>query len=189
MALNVVQYEDIAGHLRRVPELVDMLEQRRTGFADEVLGWLKGVEKSLESNHMPVVSQVSGCRAMLIESTRGAYSEEISFTGRPTTRKIQEGVASLVLQRSSDLLHAAIAEREAAFSEAERISRQIIAVADAKGMIEACADGRPHQSMLQCLRDAIAADQDLASVYVHLVSVVGKTDVLVFLDRSLAGIA
>src|SRR6476659_4620467 len=106
MALNVVQYEDIVARLREVPALVDMLEERRTGFPDAVLDWLKRVESSLENNHMPVVSQVASCRAMLIESARGVYTEEISFTGRPTARKIQDGVGSLVLQRSSDLMHA-----------------------------------------------------------------------------------
>jgi hypothetical protein len=184
MALNVVQYEDIVTRLREVPNLVDMLEERRAGFPEAVLDWLKTVESSLENNHMPVVSQVAGCRAMLIEAARGAYTEEISFTGRPTARKVQDGVGSLVLQRTSDLLHAAIAEREATFQDAERISKQIIAVADAKGML--VDGGLPHQAMLQALRDQIAADQDLASVYVHLASLVGKTDVLVFLDRALS---
>lgn len=187
MALNVVQYEDIVAHLRRVPALVDMLEERRTGFPDAVLEWLRDVERSLESNHMPAVSQIAGCRAMLIESARGAYTEEISFTGRPTVRKIQDGVAGLVIQRTSDLLHSAIAERQAAFQEAERIARQIVTVADVKGMLETCDDGRPHQQMLTCLQQRVGADQDLAGVYVHLVSLVGKTDVLVFLDRALAG--
>lgn len=186
MPLNVVQYEDIVAHLRRVPALVDMLEARRTGFPDAVLEWLKEIEKSLESNHMPAVSQIAGCRAMLIESARGAYSEEISFTGRPTVRKIQDGVAGLVIQRTSDLLHSAIAERQSAFQEAERITLQIVTVAEVKGMIEACDDGRPHQQMLTCLQEQVGADPDLAGVYVHLVALVGKTDVLVFLDRALA---
>lgn len=189
MALNVVQFEDIVAHLRRVPALVDMLQARRTGFSDAVLDWLKEVERSLESNHMPVVSQVAGCRAMLVESARGSYTEDIAFTGKPTTRKIRDGVAGLVLQRSSDLLHAAIAERQAAFQEAERLARQIVAVADVKGMIDACGDGRPHQQMLTCLQTKVEADQDLASVYVHLVSLVGKTDVLIFLDRAIAAMA
>ena len=187
MALNVVQYEDIASHLRQVPALVDMLEERRTGFPDAVLEWLRAVEKSLENNHLPVVSQVASLRAMLIESARGVYSQEISFAGRPTTRKIQDGVGSLVVQRGSDLLHGVVAEREATFQEAERMSKQIIAVADAKGLLGA-ANGHTHQAMLQSLQDQIAGYQDLASVYVHLISLVGKTDVLVFLDRALESV-
>jgi hypothetical protein len=90
------------------------------------------------------------------------------------------------LQRSSDLLHAQIAERQTAFQEAERMSGQLIAVAEAKGMLKACAEGRSHQEMLVCLQEWVAADQDLASVYVHLVSLVGKTDALIFFDRALS---
>lgn len=188
MALNVVQYEDIVARLMEVPDLVDQLEQRRTGFPDAVLEWLRSTEASLENNHVPAVSQVAGLRAMLVESARGVYSEEISFTGRPTSRKIQDGVASLVLQRGSDLLNASIAERQAAFQEAERIARQMIAVADAKGFLASFDDGRPHQAALQALQADVSTDPDLASVYLHLVSLVGKTDVLVFLDRSLASV-
>lgn len=188
MALNVAQFEDLTRQLGRVPGLVDQLEQRRTGFPDHVLAWLAAVERSLESNHMPVVSQVAGLRAMLIESTRGAYTEEISFTGRATARKIQDGVGSLVLQRGSELVHAAIAERAATFQEAERIARQLIALADAKGLLAECDDGRPHRAMLQCLQEQIAIDADLAAVNLHLVSLVGKTDVLVFLDRAIPSV-
>lgn len=188
MALNVVQYEDIVARLGEVRGLVDQLEQRHTGFPDSVLEWLRELEEALESNHMPVVSRIAALRAMLVESARGVYSEEITFAGPPTSRKIRDGVASLVLQRGSELLHDSIAERQAAFQEAERISRQAIAIAQAKGMLDECDDGRPHQAMLQCLQEKIAADPDLASVQLHLVSLVGKTDLLVFLDRAIAGV-
>jgi hypothetical protein len=43
MALNVAQYEEIASLLRQVPRLVDRLEARRSGFAEDVLEWLKQV--------------------------------------------------------------------------------------------------------------------------------------------------
>lgn len=189
MALNVVQYEDIASLLREVPSLVDQLEARRSGFPDEVLVWLKRAESMLESNRLPVVSQVSAYRAMLIESSRGIHTNDVAIVGRPTIRKIEEGTASVALQRSNELLHAAIAEREAAFQEAERVSRQVVAVAQVKGFVAACQDGRSHQAFLECLRERIAADTDLAGIYVHLSALVGRTDVLVFLDRALASLS
>jgi hypothetical protein len=188
MALNVVQYEDIVSLLQEVPALVDRLEARHSGFADEVLEWLKKSEKTLENNRLPVVSQVSTCRATLIEAGRGIQSDDIVIAGRSTVRKIQEGTASLVLKRSSDLLHAEIAERQVAFQEAERIARQILTVAEAKGMIDACNGTRSHQAMLSCLQEKVATDQDLASVYLHLVALVGKTDVLIFFDRALVSL-
>lgn len=184
MALNVVQYEEIVALLRRVPALTDQLEARSAAFPDDVLTWLKQAESTLENNRVPAVSRISAFRAMLIEAGRGVRHQEVAIVGRPTTRKVQEGTASMALQRSNDVLHDVIAARATVFEEAERLSRQILAVADAKGLVRECDDGRPHEAYLTCLRDSVAADADLAGVYVHLVSLVGATDVLIFFDRA-----
>ena len=184
MALNVVQYEEIVALLRQVPALTDQLEARSAGFPDGVLAWLKQAESTLENNRVPAVSRISALRAMLIEAGRGVRHEEVALVGRPTTRKVREGTASMALQRSNDVLHDVIAERRTVFEEAERLSRQVLAVADAKGLVQACDDGRPHDAFLSCLRDQVQSDADLAGVYVHLVSLVGATDVLIFLDRA-----
>lgn len=188
MALTVLQYEDIVALLERVPPLVDKLEARSSAFANDVVTWLKDVEGACESNKLAIVSQVATNRAMLIEAARGVKTDGVVIAGRPTVRKLRDGTASMVLQTTSDLLHAEIAERKAAFQEAERMARQIIAVAEVKGMLEGLGNGRSHQEVLSSLRDQIAADADLAAVYVHLISIVGKTDVLIFFDRALPAV-
>jgi len=185
VALNVVQYEEFASLLRQVPRLVDGLEARSSNHVDDVLAWLKQAELTMENNRLPAVSQVAACRARLIGATRGVQDREVIVIGRPTTRKVREATASLVLLRCNDLLHAVIAERQAVFEEAERIARQVVTIAAAKGIIETCADGRPHHAFLACLHQQVADDPDLAAVNAHLVSLVGRTDVLVFLDRAL----
>ncbi|MHB8891821.1 MAG: hypothetical protein ACYC65_07225 [Candidatus Limnocylindrales bacterium] len=189
MALNVVQYEEIVALLRHVPRLVDGLETRSTNHVDDVLAWLRQAEQAMENNRLPVVSQVAACRATLIGSTRGVQDRDLVVIGRPTSRRIREATASMVLLRCNDLLHGVIAERHAVFQEAERIARQVIAIADAKGIIGACADGRPHHAFLACLQQQVAADPDLAAVNAHLLSLVGRTDVLVFLDRALPALS
>jgi len=186
MALNVVQYEEISGLLRQVPRLVDRLEARQSGFVEEVLAWLRKAEAALENNRLAVVSQLAACRATLVEAGRGVHSKDVVFVGRATPRKVQEATASMVLQRGNELLHGVIAERQVVFQEAERISGQVMAVAEAKGLLGDCRDGRPHQQFLQCAQQKVAGDHDLASVYAHLVALVGKNDVLVFMDRALA---
>lgn len=186
MALNVVQYEEIVSLLRQVPGLVDQLEARRSRFVDDVLDWLKRAESAMDNNRLPGVSQIASCRAVLIEATRGVSSKELVFIGRATPRKVQDATASMVLERGNDVLHGVIAERQATFQEAERIAGQVLAVAEAKGLIRACTDGRPHQAVLACLQQAVAADTDLATVYAHLSALVGKTDMLIFFDRALA---
>jgi len=186
MALTVLQLEEISELLRQVPRLVDRLEARHSSFVKDVLAWLRQAEETLENNRLAVVSLVATCRATLIEGTRGVQNKDIVFVGRATSRKVLEATASMVLKRSNDLLHSVIAERQTVFQEAERIARQVIAVAEAKGYIRDCDGGQPHQQFLVCVQQKVAADNDLASAYVHLVALVGKNDVLIFLDRALA---
>ena len=189
MVLTVLQYEAIVGLLREISPLVDALEARRTGFAADVIDWLRRAERTLEDNRLPAVSQLAACRAQLIEAGRGIQPKDVAVPGRPTTRKIQEATAGLVLERSSEILHAVIAERQATFQEAERVSAQLVVVAGAKGTVAACEDGNQHPEMLRCLQQSMATDADLASGYAHLLSLVGKSDVIIFLDRALARLA
>ena len=189
MALNVAQYEEISTLLRQVPRLVDRLEARTPGFSEGVLAWLKQAETTMENNRLPVVSQIASCRATLIEAARGVQGKDIAFVGRATPRKVHEATASMVLDRGNQLLHGVIAERQAVFQDAQRIAGQIMTVADAKGLVRDCSGGQAHQQLLQCLQQKVAGDPDLVSAYTHLVALVGKNDVLVFLDRALATVA
>lgn len=186
MALNVAQYEEISALLQQVPRLVDRLESRQSGFAEGVLAWLKQAETALQSNRLPVVSQVASCRAMLIAAARGVQAKEVVFVGRPTPRKVQDATAGMALERGNELLHGVIAERQGVFQDAERIAGQVIAVAAARGLVGECGGGQSHHQFLQCVQQKVAADPDLASACAHLVALVGKTDILVFLDRALA---
>lgn len=131
MALNFVQCEEIVSLLQLVPHLVDQLESRGAGFSAGVLGWLKAAESVLENNRLAAVSQIATCRAILIEAERGLLPNDVVISGRPTPRKVRDATASVVLTRASDLLHSVIAERQAVFQEAERISRQVMVVAHA----------------------------------------------------------
>lgn len=188
MALHLVQVEEIQALLRLVPSLVDQLEQRRSEFVDNVHGWLKQVEQVLEQNRLPLVSQIASHRAMLIQATRGLHGKEVVFTGKPTQRKILDATASLVLQRCNHLLHDLIAERLASHQEAERLARQILVVAKAKGILQSCTQAAGQQAFLQCLQDQVSADRDLINLYNHFVAMVGKYDALIFFDRMLSDV-
>lgn len=189
MALNVAQYEEFCELLRRVPQLVDRLQARSPGFPEDVLQWLKQVEAALQNNRLAVVSQVAAARAALIGAARGVQSRDIVVSGRVTPRKLCDAAASIALERCGQLVHSAIADRQAVFQEAERIARQVMTVASAKGLVRACEAQATHQQFLHCLQQSVANDPDLVSAHAHLVSLVGKNDVLVFLDRALVGVA
>jgi hypothetical protein len=184
MALNVVQVEAFQQLLLEVPRLVDRIERRSSGLAGHVLDWLKRVEAALENNKIASVSRIAALRAQLLQAGRGVQGADVQVTGRPTRRKIEDATAAMALQRGNQLLHDVIAERESVFGEAERLMRQLVAVAEAKGIVRACREHVP-AAPLPCIQQAMAADADLAGGYVRLVSLVGKYDAAIFLDRAL----
>lgn len=184
MALTLLQYEEVLGLLGRTVRLVDLLDARSPGYVEDVLRWLKEVETALENNHLPAVSQIASGRAALIGATRGVQSVDVVVIGRPTPRRLQEATASQVLNRSVDILHGVIAERQNAFQEAERICHQVLAVAQLKGWLG--PDGTlPHQERVETLRARVASDPDLTNAYAGLLALVGPRDVLILLDRAL----
>lgn len=185
MALGLAQFEELDQLARRVPALVDLLESRQGNFAEALLDWLRQVEAALEHNRMAAVSQVSVARAMLIQAARGQQFAEVSISGRVTPRKLRDAAANLALLRCNKLLQDVTAERRAVFQEAERFARQLLTVAEAKGLLERCRQTAGHQVRLECIRQQLMTDPDLASPCAHLTALVGKVDALVFLDRAL----
>lgn len=188
MALTVAQYESILEVLREVPLLVDELESRHTGFGDDVLGWLKRAEQAMTANRLPAASQLASERAQLIEAGRGVLRRDLTIIGRPSVRKIKDATAARVLASATDILHGVIAERQAVFQDADRVARQVLAIARTKGLLTEQGDSGSRQRFLEGLRDRLVADPDLAGVYTHIVGIVGTTDALVVLDRGLASI-
>lgn len=185
MALTLAQLEEIDQLGRAVPRLVDILAHRTGNFAPAVLDWLGRVEVALESCRQVAVSQIAANRALLIQASRGQNFPEVSVQGRATPRKLRDAAANLVLQRSDRILVEITAERRAAFQDAERIARQVIAIADAKGLVAPCRLVPGHQAQLECIRQALTQDADLGGLLAHMTSLVGRTDVLVFIDRAL----
>lgn len=185
MALTLLQYEEVVGLLGRTVPLVDLLESRGSGYSDEVLRWLKDVETSLVGCRVPAVSRVAACRAALLGAARGVHVPEVVIAGRPTQRKVRDATASLVLRQCVDLLQDVIAERRATFEEAERIAGQVVAVVQLRGWLGGTfSQGR--QRGLEALLARMASDADLANAHARLLAIVGRSDVLILLDRALA---
>jgi hypothetical protein len=186
VALTLAQLEEIDQLERVVPRLVDMLANRTGTFAQAVLDWLSRVEATLENNRMAAVSQVAASRALLIQASRGQNFPDVSLNGRVTPRKLRDAAANLALQRCDKLLADITAERRAAFRDAERIAIQITTIADAKGIIAQCREVPGHQAQLECIREALRRDADLAGLLAHMTSLVGRFDVLILIDRALS---
>src|SRR5258705_13322614 len=97
MALNVVQVEAFQQLLLEVPRLVDQIERRSGGLAEQGLDWLKRVETALESNRIASVSRVAALRAQLLQAGRGIPGPDLQGTGPPTRGKGQDATAPQAL--------------------------------------------------------------------------------------------
>lgn len=186
MALTLAQVEELVAHLRALPAVVDRLEERSLDAFEAALEWLRAAEALLQRNRMPAVAQLAALRSLLVQAGRGQPVAEVRLAGRPTRRKQRDGAVQFALQRATDALSEALQPRLAQLEEAERVARQIAAVAEVKGHVTACATAGPgHANRLACIERRIAADPDTLSAHTHLVGLVGKLDASALLDRAL----
>lgn len=187
--LRIVNLEEIQTLLLRVPGLVHALEARESGFAGAVKEWLVQTEQVLTNNRMPAAAEVATLRGALISAERGVLPPGLTFLGRPTSRKVKDAAAADVLRKAQELVSGAVRADAAQVAEAQRLARQVVSVAQRKGLAEVMPAGGTHTERLAALWSAMLADPDVGSATVHLGGLVGSQDALVLLDRALSSAA
>ena len=183
--LHIVNLEEIQGMLLRVPELIDSLEKRAPSFVGSVKEWLTQAEQILISNRLAVAAEVAVLRGVLISAERGVIPPGMAFSTRTTIRKIKDASAADVLRKAEELISSAISVDAVRFAEGEKLTQQIVAVAQRKGLIPVTPRGDKHTEMLKAIWQAMIIDPDLGAVTTHLAGLVGAYDVLILLDRML----
>ncbi len=184
--LRIVNLEEIDIMLMRISSLIDQQEQGDTNFAENVKEWLSKLERMLETNRMPVAGNVATLRGLLISAERGDLPPGVNFYGRPTRRKIREATASYVIQQTCDLVSNVIQRDRVRFAEAEGITRQLVALATAKGLIQELPSGKDNTDLLKALWGTLSKDPELSSGTVNVEGLIGLYDALIVLDRTIA---
>ena len=184
--LRIVNLEEIDSMLLRISSLIDQQEQGDTYFAENVKAWLSKLEKMLESNRMPVAGTVATLRGLLISAERGDLPPDVAFYGRPTRRKIREATAAHVVRQTGDLVSNVIQRDRERVREAEGITRQLVALATAKGILPELSRGKDHTDLLKAVWRTLSTDPDLASGTVTVEGLLGPYDALIMLDRTIA---
>ena len=184
--LHLLNLEEIESLLLQVPALVKRFEERDPDFFQAVKSWLADVEDTLSKNRMPQASEIAVCRGALIAVERG-FSEGDPLQSRMNARGLREARASHILNRATEVTKESIRSRRGQIDEASRVMMQIVAVADHLGLILA-ESGQPHTAYLQSTLLAISNLAELISLVVHVTGLLGKTDTLIILDRSIANI-
>jgi hypothetical protein len=183
--LHIVNLEEIQSMLLQVPGLIDSLERHDSKFADAVKEWLMQVEQVLISNRLAVAAEIAVLRGVLISAERGVIPPGVVFSERTTRRKIKDASAADVLRKAEELLSNAIRVDAAQLAEGERLTRQIVTVAQRKGLILVTPTVDEHSEMLKAIWRAMIVDPELGPATTHLAGLVGVHDALILLDRML----
>lgn len=185
--LNIVNLEEIQRVLLRVPGLVHELSERQMTLIDSVKTWLTDGEQILVNNRLPIAAEVAALRGVLISAERGVIPPGMAFSTRTTTRKVKEAAAADVLRKAAEVILEAIAADAARVAEGEKLMRQILAVAQLKGISQVpIHSAYTHSDMLKAIWRAMTDDPDLGGGATRLEGLVGINDALILLDRLLS---
>ena len=183
--MHIVNLEEIQSIKLRIPELIQHFENRDTKFASLTKEWLIEAEKVLVNNSMAVAADVSVLRGVLISAERGVIPSGIMFSGKTTARKIKDATSVDVLQKADRIISAAIEASVTQITEGERLTRQVVALAIRKGMVQK-ENLHGHDEMLREIWRKMSLDPELQPVTTHIIGLVGAYDALILLDRSLS---
>jgi len=184
--IRIANLEEIQGMLLHIPELINSLEKKDPNFARSVKKWLMQIEQILVNNHLAIAADVAVLRGTLISAERGVVPEGIVFNNRKTARGIKDAVAADVLRKAENLISNAISYDVARVAEGEKITRQLVALAQQKGLIQLDSSIGEHSDMLKAIWNAMSNDPDLGPGTTHLIGLVGNYDSLILLDRMLS---
>lgn len=183
--LNIVNIDEIKGLLFRIPQLTDLQQQRDPSFDDEVKKWLSELEKVLENNRIVQTGEIATLRGVVISAERGVIPQGMNFLGRSSRRKVVEAAVSYAMREAGHLVTEIIQKDIDRVSDAERMMRQLIALAKAKGINLDVPDNGNHTDALKHLWGALSADPDISPGTINVEGLVGPNDALIVLDRIL----
>lgn len=174
--LNLAHVERIQGKLLQVPAIVDLQQARSSSFCEAVLRWLNETETELKNAQLSAVSGLAALRSRLLMNIHGDGVQTRS-------RKARDAAAAQALQDAQRSISTALEPALARLNEAEQLAYKVIAVARAKGLLQALVELSHTDALIQ-LSACLQRDPDTVSAMVHIVGLVGRFDSLVVLDRA-----
>jgi hypothetical protein len=183
--LHIVNLEEIQNLLLRVSDIVELSEQRDLNFVSAVKKWLTELEGAIKNNHLPTSANIASLRGNIISAEQGNIPAGINFRGRATKRKILEATAGQSIGQAVNIVTCSIQKDVERVNEAERITRQLVAIAKSNGLITELPHGKNFAAMLRLLWQKMSADQVLSQGIVSVEGLVGPNDALLILDRTI----
>jgi hypothetical protein len=184
--LRIVNIEELRQMLNSLSGLVDLQQRRDSSFDEKTKTWLAKLEKILESNRLMQVGEVAVLRGLILAAENGIIPPGVEIPARPNKRKIVEGAVTFSLRQASSIVSSFLQKEIERISDAERMMRQLIAMAKAKGLIQQLPNGNDHTEALSFIWRSLSNDQELAPGTINVEGLVGPHDALIILDRIIA---
>jgi hypothetical protein len=100
-------------------------------------------------------------------------------------RKIKEATAVHVLRQVDDLISNVIHKDTERVAEAKRMTRQLVALAKAKGLIQEFPSDDNHTEVLKAMWRTLSSDPDISPGIINVEGLIGPQDALIVLDRTI----
>jgi hypothetical protein len=184
--LRIVNIEEIQNMLGSISGLVDMQQGLDPNFDEKVKLWLAKLERILESNRIIQVGEIATFRGLILSAENGIIPPGLEIQGRSSKRKIVEAAITFSLRQSSRLVSDFLQKEVDRVSDAERMMRQLLAVAKAKGLIPQISNGSDHTEALKYIWHTLSDDPEILPGTINVEGLVGPHDALIILDRIIA---
>jgi len=183
--LPLPNLEEIQNQLLELPEIVRAYEERTGDFSEQVCAWMVRLEEKLKSNQIPVVGAVAALRAMVISAERGVIPPGLAFVTPPSIRNARDAAASEAIRRVEEAVRTVLQEDVAQIGEARRLMRQMVALAQRKGLIAILANAPSISDAVNALWSAFLRDTELSTGATRVTGLVGALNALILLSREL----
>lgn len=183
--MRLAALEQLDRVLLRVPALVTAAEQGELATGTDVHDWLVELEGLLGGRQVEAAASVAALRGLLWVASRGIVPAGMAFTSTPTARRVREATTVEVIRQAEAAVAAAMVGTRAQGLEAERVMRQVVAVARQKQLPGAAAPGPADDRQRAALWHRLTTDADIAGAATRIVGLVGEADALVLLARAL----
>src|SRR5438477_3488571 len=180
--LHLAQIEELQAHLLRVPALINRYEAREAAFVDLTKAWLKQAEEIAAQNRLSVAAQIAGLRSSVIAAERRRSFPEQPVS-RVHARRQRDATAAEALQQAAESLSETIRAPMSQLADAERVARQLLVAAAARGLLQGIArEGSGIHGLLTAMR----IDPELGPPSTALIGLIGFADAHILLDRALS---
>ena len=172
--LSLLNLEEIQGVRLRTPQLVRELEAREATFFGSPKAWARAqCEQVLVSNRLTIAAAVAALRGSLISTERGSIWRGSGSAARLRPARSGMPPPPRSYAKRKEVISNSVRADAARFAEAEKLMRQIVAVAQRKALRLPGNDLGNRSDDLKGLWSDMTRDADLSAVTTHLVGLIG----------------